>query len=214
MPTDKKLDNLIFNQLTKAQYEAAKTAGEISNDEFYMITDDADIFWAEYGVTTCAEIIAAHNAGKIVMCELGNHIGQLTYIAGTMTCIFNGSKVVINCIMDEWSTENIYTAMEGATDSGAGAQGFVPRPVAGDNVKYLRGDGTWSEVTSAKGVSATLVASEWEASLEYDGALINTISVSGVTTSNQVIIDCALTSSDKDANIAILQGWGCVNDCK
>ena len=104
--------------------------------------------------------------------------------------------------------------MTGATTNTAGGSGLVPPPAAGDNVKYLRGDGTWSEVTSTKGVSATLVASEWEASLEYDGALINTISVSGVTTSNQVIVDCALTSSDKDANIAILQGWGCVNDCK
>lgn len=33
--------------------------------------------------------------------------------------------------------------MKGATASTAGYQGFVPAPAAGDEVKFLRGDGTW-----------------------------------------------------------------------
>lgn len=35
------------------------------------------------------------------------------------------------------------SAMTGATSSTAGAAGFVPAPAAGDEGKYLRGDGTW-----------------------------------------------------------------------
>jgi hypothetical protein len=33
--------------------------------------------------------------------------------------------------------------MKGATASAAGFQGFVPAPAAGDDTKFLRGDGTW-----------------------------------------------------------------------
>lgn len=36
--------------------------------------------------------------------------------------------------------------MIGATSSKAGASGSVPAPAAGDNGKFLRGDGTWHAV--------------------------------------------------------------------
>lgn len=36
-------------------------------------------------------------------------------------------------------------AMTGATASAAGAAGVVPAPASGDNEKFLKGDGTWSE---------------------------------------------------------------------
>lgn len=40
-------------------------------------------------------------------------------------------------------TDTTYSAMTGATSSTAGAAGLVPAPSAGDDVKYLKGDGTW-----------------------------------------------------------------------
>lgn len=40
----------------------------------------------------------------------------------------------------------IATDMTGATASTAGAHGLVPAPSAGDNSKFLRGDGTWADV--------------------------------------------------------------------
>ena len=36
--------------------------------------------------------------------------------------------------------------MTGATAQAAGAKGMAPAPSAGDNVKFLRGDGTWASV--------------------------------------------------------------------
>ena len=39
--------------------------------------------------------------------------------------------------------------MRGANGSTAGARGLVPKPAAADNVKYLKGDGSWSAVTNA-----------------------------------------------------------------
>lgn len=40
-------------------------------------------------------------------------------------------------------TDTTYSDMTGATSSAAGAHGLVPAPAAGDQVKYLKGDGTW-----------------------------------------------------------------------
>lgn len=38
-------------------------------------------------------------------------------------------------------------AMTGATSSVAGTAGYVPAPAAGDNTKYLSGDGTWKTIS-------------------------------------------------------------------
>ena len=43
----------------------------------------------------------------------------------------------------------IATDMTGATASAAGAHGLVPAPSAGDNTKFLGGDGTWKAVPAA-----------------------------------------------------------------
>ena len=40
----------------------------------------------------------------------------------------------------------VYTDMIGATASTAGTSGLVPAPVAGDNTRFLRGDGSWQDV--------------------------------------------------------------------
>ena len=40
-------------------------------------------------------------------------------------------------------TDTTYSDMTGATSSTAGAHGLVPAPSAGDEGKYLKGDGTW-----------------------------------------------------------------------
>ena len=38
--------------------------------------------------------------------------------------------------------------MVGATASSSGVAGLVPVPAAGDQLKFLRGDGTWATVTA------------------------------------------------------------------
>ena len=44
-------------------------------------------------------------------------------------------------------------AMTGASSSFAGGAGIVPAPAAGDDTKYLRGDGTWQTVGGGGSVS-------------------------------------------------------------
>lgn len=44
-----------------------------------------------------------------------------------------------------------YAVMKGATASAAGTSGLVPAPAAGDQGKYLRGDGTYGTPTNLPG---------------------------------------------------------------
>lgn len=45
-------------------------------------------------------------------------------------------------------TLNSKQIMKGATATTAGTAGDAPKPEAGDNVKFLRGDGTWQEIST------------------------------------------------------------------
>lgn len=48
-------------------------------------------------------------------------------------------------------TDTTYSTMTGATSGAAGTSGLVPAPAAGDDTKFLSGDGTWKTVSSGGG---------------------------------------------------------------
>ena len=50
---------------------------------------------------------------------------------------------------------NTWIALKGATASAAGTAGYAPAPAVGENVKYLRGDGTWQTPTNTTYSDAT-----------------------------------------------------------
>ena len=50
---------------------------------------------------------------------------------------------------------NTWTALKGATASVAGTAGYAPAPAAGDQGKYLKGDGTWGTPTNTTYSDAT-----------------------------------------------------------
>lgn len=70
--------------------------------------------------------------------------------AGTNTSVSysNGTYTVS-------ATDTTYSNMTGATSSAAGAAGLVPAPAAGDQGKFLKGDGTWAVVQSGPTVVQT-----------------------------------------------------------
>ena len=52
--------------------------------------------------------------------------------------------------------------MTGATSGAAGTAGIVPQPAAGDDVKYLKGDGTWATIPAANNISSADWSALWQ----------------------------------------------------
>lgn len=62
-----------------------------------------------------------------------------------VVCVTSGSSY----LAANWNVvQNNVDTMEGATTSAAGTRGLVPAPAAGDNLNFLRGDGTWATVST------------------------------------------------------------------
>lgn len=98
----------------------------------------------------CDQVIAyrlANTSGGTWTVETRNIAPKI--IAGTgMTSTFTtGANATITISAD---------TMTGATSSAAGTSGLVPTPAAGDNAKFLKGDGTWGAVTTN-----ALLIKEW-----------------------------------------------------
>lgn len=70
-----------------------------------------------------------------------------TLAARTEDCIKDVASKAADAI--EEAVKTIGVAMTGATPATAGKEGQVPAPAAGDNEKFLRGDGKWANPTIA-----------------------------------------------------------------
>ncbi len=65
----------------------------------------------------------------------------------------DGDFLVYDEAEEKWVNKPLAEAlnvpvMRGATENANGIAGLVPTPVAGDQLKFLRGDGTWATVTA------------------------------------------------------------------
>ena len=96
----------------------------IQNDKLVNL-EDAQILYNDLRARTDAKVSAnqgAGNAGKALGIDV------------------DGSVIPVPFSGEDFT---------GATASTAGTHGYVPAPAAGDNIKYLKGDGTWSTVPVA-----------------------------------------------------------------
>ena len=82
-------------------------------------------------------------------------IGLATAGSATQPVYFSDGKPVATTYTlgksvpsDAKFTDTIYSNMVSASASSAGKSGLVPAPAAGDQNKYLRGDGTWTFPTA------------------------------------------------------------------
>lgn len=78
---------------------------------------------------------------------------QDTLIAGTNIQIAADGKTIS-------ATDTTYTHFTGATASTDGVAGLVPAPIAGDEDKVLKGDGTWATINTAANTIFYMNASE------------------------------------------------------
>lgn len=102
----------------------------------------------------------------------------------------DGNLLVYDAVSQDWvqmSPDKAIRTMSGATLDTAGQSGFVPVPQAGDQNKFLKGDGTWSDVPSniVSVDEKSLVSVENVLSLNgYETAAVGTIpqkSSTGIT---------------------------------
>lgn len=84
----------------------------------------------QYSDLTGTPTIPTVNDATLTVTQNGTSVGTFTANASSNATIA--------------LTDTTYSAMTGATSSTAGASGLVPAPSAGDDVKYLKGDGTWA----------------------------------------------------------------------
>lgn len=72
----------------------------------------------------------------------------------------NSQALVYNSTSSKWENTSLAGAsdMTGATSQSAGTHGLVPAPSAGDNTKFLRGDGTWQTAGGGGGGSYSRTA--------------------------------------------------------
>lgn len=63
-----------------------------------------------------------------------------------------------------------------------------------------------------KGASGTLTVAGWVQQANDSFAQIVTIANVGLTSASNVIVDCSLSMVDLDADVAVLRGWGNVNN--
>ena len=102
----------------------------------------------------------------------------------------DGNLLVYDAVSQDWvqmSPDEAIRTMSGATSDTVGQSGFVPVPQVGDQDKFLKGDGTWSEVPSniVSVDEKSLVSVENVLSLNgYETAAVGTIpqkSSTGIT---------------------------------
>ena len=64
--------------------------------------------------------------------------------------VMNAFRVFKNTLDTVNNGTNNATVFTGATGLASGASGLVPAPSAGDNEKFLRGDGQWATISGGE----------------------------------------------------------------
>ena len=130
-----------FMRGTQALYNSLATKDQ---DTLYFVYDSAS-----------SETGKLYLGNKLISGSSSNPSGTIS-LADVADIALNGQTDGDILVYDEaegkWVNMTISEAlsvsvMTGATASAAGTSGLVPVPAAGDNLKFLRGDGTWAEVS-------------------------------------------------------------------
>ena len=153
-------------QLTNTQVQTGDSVIQDDTGVMYIVVDDtrlnSDAGYQEYKAGTAIEATHAANADNATNATTAGKVGHslsVNLISGTSTSTttqaitFDGSSAV-SFDVDNTKPE----IMKGATASTAGNTGLVPAPAAGNQNKFLRGDGTWQiagEVMGVKGNAET-----------------------------------------------------------
>ena len=171
----------ISGKLDKPANNTTATAGQLltkTADGQEWRDGAKDIFWATYGTTTRAEILAAHNAGKIV-------------------CVKSGSVVFILCNIRD---NNPYGFIATTIISGD-SEGYVPFI----NGIWLGTDDVWTAYQSLKIATQTHVNSAIQSAIEAAKVTVDTAMSS--TSTNPVQNKVVAAAIDSAIQSAIQNTW-------
>ena len=146
-----------------------------ADDWWYAQAPTGGVFIATYGTTTNAEIEAAYQAGKLIVCLQGDiERGYLINRTSASYHLFSNGKDYFSCFNDSWNRKAIIGDVKGASSSNPGSSGLVPAPDVGEQNKFLKGDGTWGTLAPQKiALVATAGQTSFEIPFEYDSLSSN-----------------------------------------
>lgn len=150
-------------KLTTSQVQTGDSVIQNDTGVMYVVVDDSklnsDAGYQEYKAGTALNASYATSAGSANSATTAGKVGhalslKLQYgsssAVGVKTVTFDGSSDA-SLTIDATKPEE----MKGATASTAGSAGLVPAPAAGNQNKFLRGDGTWQTAGAVTGVKGS-----------------------------------------------------------
>lgn len=150
----------------------AQAAIQIIEEEIQQLDPASVIEVSDITALTTAQCEGLVVGGSVNKSDAtGKHSYKVTFKGTTGLCLTYADAVSVEVVSytksnGAWaysstvSTPTSNPVMTGATSSVAGEKGLVPKPSAGDNDKFLKGDGTWSDdLPRASFVGTTLVFS-------------------------------------------------------
>lgn len=147
--------------ISDTQIPAIERAGWDAVDHYPYIDTNTN-HWLVWDVATGQYVDTGVSAGGGGVTDYGD-LTSKPQINGVQL-IGNRSAAALGLATD--------AVMTGASSGSAGAKGLVPAPAAGDQGKFLRGDGTWqSEVDTLTGLTDTNISTPTDGQvLKYDSA--------------------------------------------
>lgn len=153
---------------------------------------------------------------------VANSVTNWMYAGKPVRVMYNGTFWIVMDMprphaTDLYGTVAIENGGTGATTAEAALTNLGAMPaITGTEGQIVGFDSTGAPVAqdippaSADGVTTSLSTTWTE---QADGTFAQSISVQNVTANNQIVVDCSLSGTDIDADVAVLEAWGCVNRC-
>ena len=154
--------DVVINGETVTAQEGNWVINSESGQEFVY----SGTVWQKFGDSNWISVIGntynsalIYNTGDYVIYMNGFYKCKQDNVTGT----WDSTKWDATTIADELQT---IPDMTGATSSIAGTHGLVPAPAAGNQAKFLRGDGTWQ--TPAAGIDSNVIAEDYNSTQTYN----------------------------------------------
>lgn len=143
------LPSYVDDVLEYASLESFPLTGETG--KIYIAIDTNKTY--RWSGSAYVEISESLSLGETSSTAYRGDRGAAAYAAAITNVDSTPTKNSTHLITSGGVKDALPIVMSGASASASGTSGLVPAPAAGDEDKFLKGDGTWSTIPSASGVS-------------------------------------------------------------